>query len=300
MLPGLSTFAPMQIRSFQRQLTSMLTSWHGPQEAEAIVLLLLEHLTGWSRARLRSLNEETFSPDQAEQAKVAAQRLKSGEPIQHITGIGHFYGRDFRVSPAVLIPRPETEELVAWARDTWREQFWPTHHGKLLDVGSGSGCIAISLALELADRGIEVLSEGIDLSPEAIALAHENAMRLRANTRFSQLDILQAHPRQYQALQLLISNPPYIPERERIDLHPQVREYEPDLALFVPNQDPLRFYRKIAELGCHWLKPGGMLFFETHRDYGVAVANLLRELGYREVVLRQDMARRDRMVRGVN
>lgn len=290
----------MTIRSFRRQLSQDLAPLHGPEEAEAIALLLLEHLTGWSRARLRSLHDETFSPEQITQAHAAAQRLQQGEPIQHITGEGHFYGRDFLVSPAVLIPRPETEELVAWARDTWQQQNWPRTGGKLLDIGTGSGCIPITLALELAQSGIMVQSQGIDLSADVIAIAQQNAQRLQSDTTFTTLNLFAANPDQYQDLQLLISNPPYIPARERAELHPQVREHEPGLALFVPDQDPLRFYRKISQLGRYWLRPGGMLFFETHRNYGSAVADLLRELGYRDVILRQDMAGRDRMVRGEN
>lgn len=288
----------MTIRRFQRQLIQELTALHALPEAEAMTLLLLEHLTGWSRARLRSLQEEIFSPAQRLQAEAAAQRLLQGEPVQHLIGLGHFYGRDFLVSPAVLIPRPETEELVAWARDTWQASNWPSSGGRLLDVGTGSGCIAISLALELAARSIQVHSRGLELSLEAVTLARQNATRLQAEVQIDQLDMFQALPIHYRDLHLLISNPPYIPARERSELHPQVREHEPGLALFVPDQDPLCFYRKIAELGQHWLHPDGMIFFETHRDHGQAVAALLRELGYQAVELRQDMAGRDRMVRG--
>jgi release factor glutamine methyltransferase len=283
----------MEIESFRRELITALLPLHGEQEAKAIAKRLLAHLTGQRWSGLGSL-----SPAQVVQAQAAQHRLQAGEPIQHVMGLGHFYGREFLVSPDVLIPRPETEELVIWARDLWQSQRLPRQGGRALDLGTGSGCIAITLELELAARGITAAVQGADLSPQALAMARQNARRLSAQATFLALDVLQASPHDFTQLNVLISNPPYIPQGEAPTLHQQVRDHEPGLALFVPDDRPLLFYQQIAALGRHWLGPGGWLLLETHQDYGQAVADLLRAAGYQGVTLRQDLSGRDRMVGG--
>lgn len=286
----------MQTESFRRQLVADLTPLHGPDEARALVRLLLAHLTG--EARLHAPLPAQLPPDTAHLAEAAAQRLRAGEPVQHVIGQAHFYGRDFLVSPEVLIPRPETEALLVWARDLWLHRGLPRAGGRFLDMGTGSGCLLISLERELAARNLSVEALGVDRSEAALAIARQNAQRLGAAVHLLPLDLLQADPSQYRDLDLLLSNPPYIPERERPGLQPQVRDFEPGLALFVPDDDPLLFYRHLARLGRHWLKPGGWLMVEIHRDFGAGVVDLLQGHGYQSVTLRQDLAGRDRMVAG--
>lgn len=217
------------------------------------------------------------------------QLLRAAMPLQYVVGFTQFMGHRFRCTKAALIPRPETEELVAWIIDLLQGQ--PEPNLKILDIGTGTGCIPISL--QLACPQIEAV--GMDIAPEAIALAYENAKTLQAKVNFTQADVL-SDPLG-AGWDLIVSNPPYIPVKEKASMHQNVLAYEPEQALFVPNEDPLLFYRAIAQKAKVALGPKGYLFFEVHESFSEAVVKLLKREGFRQVALREDFQGKDRMLR---
>lgn len=287
------------IQVFRRELLAQLSPIHGAEEANMLVRLLLEHCTGIPAFELVRDPSLGFPPNTLEQAQNGAARLLAHEPIQHITGIAHFYGREFIVSPDVLIPRRETEELVERVKSVeLTVKSWGQKPVSILDVGTGSGCIAITLALELGHLPTQIT--GWDVSEAALAVARKNAANLGAQVAFRQGDILMANPDEFEGLDIIVSNPPYVTQSEKAELAPNVRDHEPGLALFVEDHDPLLFYRKIAQLGKSWLKPGGMLFFEINERFGQETIDLLESMGYGQVELRKDLGGKDRMVWGRN
>ncbi|MEP4375146.1 MAG: peptide chain release factor N(5)-glutamine methyltransferase, partial [Algoriphagus sp.] len=205
-----------------------------------------------------------------------------------ILGKGPFYGREFFVSPATLIPRNETEELVHLIIKENRNAGL-----KILDIGTGTGCIPISLALEMNNPEVY----GVDISEEALQIAEKNGVALAAKVTFSTCDILTQVP-EVAELDILVSNPPYIPEQQRSEMHKNVLDFEPELALFVSNEDPLIFYKRISEIGKQLLKPNGKLYFEINENYGNDVASLMQDLGYSEVRVLKDLNEKERMVAG--
>ncbi|MBE6178543.1 MAG: peptide chain release factor N(5)-glutamine methyltransferase [Rikenellaceae bacterium] len=216
------------------------------------------------------------------------RELRAARPMQYLLGETEFYGRLFRVDERVLIPRPETEELVDWIVRDERQAT------RLLDVGTGSGAIAVSLALELPQAEVTA----IDLSADALTLAAENAARLGASVRFVEADALQGLAQRFAAetFDLIVSNPPYVPDSDRETMHRNVLDYEPHIALFVPDQDPLRFYRVIAQAAQQLLKPGGKLYFEIYHKAADDLEQLLCALGYEEVTVRRDLFDKPRML----
>lgn len=229
----------------------------------------------------------------------AIRRLAATEPIQHILGVADFYGRNFIVNPSVLIPRQETEELMIWTRDEVPKAI-PHRPIQALDIGTGSGCLPISLALEWQEKGISSQWTGIDVSEDARQTAQQNAANLKAEVLFQKKDIQLATESDFSDLDLIISNPPYVPPEELVDMQAQVKDHEPHLALFTPKDDPLYFFHIISRLGKSWLRPGGLLFLEGHMDHMQAVAEMLTAAGWQDVVLRQDLNGRDRMIRALN
>lgn len=218
------------------------------------------------------------------------RRLQAGEPVQYVLGKAFFCGHEFRVRPGVLIPRPETEELVGVACDGVAR--YGERSGRsdgeihILDIGTGSGCIAISLALAIPDAQVEAW----DVSDEALAIARENALHLGAKVTFKKEDILrkQIAPSLGKAFSLIISNPPYICEKERKDMEQRVLDHEPSLALFVPDGDPLLFYRAIAEYATKALTPKGLLIFEINPLYKDAMEEMLLSLHFHDIVFHED------------
>ena len=269
----------------------LLSSWasklyiYEKQEAESLVSWLLEHHLGWRRTQIFDQADEATFPHKLFED---FERLKIGEPIQYIMGKGPFYGREFIVSSATLIPRNETEELVHMII---KEN--PKAGLRILDIGTGTGCIPISLALEMNNP--EVFA--VDISEEALEIAKKNGDVLNANVTFSTCDILTQTP-DVSELDILVSNPPYIPEQEKTQMHRNVLDFEPGLALFVRNEDPLIFYRKIAEKGKQLLKSGGKLYFEINQKYGKDVSELMQNLGYSEVQVLKDLNGKDRIAVG--
>ena len=262
-----------------------LTGIYPATEAQAVVRMLLEELAGLSLADLYAGGIDRLDDAQRQQIERAMARLEEGEPIQYVLGRACFCGRSFAVAPGVLIPRPETEELCRLIMNTH-----PSESLNILDIGTGSGCIAITLALEMPDAEVEA----VDISPEALAIAEANAARFGAKVLFHQYDILSedspplGRGRGWVApstpkYDIIVSNPPYICERERADMERNVLDYEPHTALFVPDDDPLLFYRTIGQKALAMLAPGGILCFEINPLYCDQLIELLRSQGYGEV-----------------
>lgn len=227
-------------------------------------------------------------PDYEELPQILAA-IRDHCPAQYITGFAWFLDRKFAVREGVLIPRPETEELVRMIADRYKGRSGL----RVLDVGTGSGCIAVTLAAEL--KQAEVVA--VDVSESALEVARENARRHRVSVDFVQCDMLQEGPSGH--FDLIVSNPPYVTLQEKDEMRPNVLRYEPHRALFVPDDDPLVFYRVIAEYGCRSLNPGGMLWFELNERYGSEVASLLEQSGYSEVAVHDDMFGKQRMAEAV-
>lgn len=248
--------------------------------------MLLEDLFGVDREEILLASTQSVDKDKLD---LSIEKLLNHEPIQYVTGVAHFYGRTFRIQRGALIPRPETEELVDLIVRENRVSV-----PKILDVGVGSGCIAISLALALQGD-----VSGTDVSTDALIIASGNAANLGANVEFIRHDILN-EPLAVGNLDVLVSNPPYIPESDRKDMAANVLQFEPSTALFVPNDDPLVFYKSIAKAGRHSLKSTGKLYFEIHEQFGHEVKQLLEELGYTGVRIHKDMQGKERMVSAIN
>jgi release factor glutamine methyltransferase len=228
-------------------------------------------------------------PHVAQKFELGLQSVLGQVPLQYVIGTEWFHGNPFKVTPAVLIPRPETEELVDWIL---KDSSLPPHP-TLLDIGTGSGCIAITISLYIRSSSVVAL----DKSPEALAVARENNAQLGGKVEFREMDVLSATSDTFSGLDIIVSNPPYVPEHEVDEMEAKVKDHEPKMALFVPDNDPLVFYRRILELGRNWLAPSGMVYFEIHRDQGEAVLALGQGLGYQEGMLRMDMAGNPRMVK---
>ena len=260
---------------------------YSTEEAENLVNWLLEHHLGLRRVDMMHFLKEDDLP---EALKLDFQRLKSGEPIQYVLGKGPFYGREFLVNEHTLIPRNETEELVHLIL---KEN--PQAGLKILDIGTGTGCIPISLDLEMKSPEIY----GIDISGKALEVARKNGELLKSNVSFQKCDILTQMPN-VRELDILVSNPPYVPEADKSEMHRNVLDFEPELALFVPDKDPLLFYRVIGEKGKQLLKPGGKLYFEIHEKFGSEVAELLTSLGYQEVKVIKDLNGKERIASARN
>lgn len=264
-----------------------LRDYYPDSEVTAMTKLLLTQVFGMSVTELYAGKDSSFSADEKQQLDNILFRMQKYEPLQYIIGIETFCGLEFEVNRHVLIPRPETAELVNWI-----EQENPDFRGRILDIGTGSGCIAISLAKHFP--GAEVTAW--DISAEALEVAGRNCQRNATEVRLVHQDVLQATP-SGDKFHLIVSNPPYITEKEKVDMEANVLEWEPETALFIPNSHPLLFYREIAELGKDMLHPKGKLYFEINREYGNETIAMLKELNYRHIELRKDMAQNDRMIR---
>ena len=248
-----------------------LASCYPPGEINGMEMAMLDNLLNYSRVdAILHANDEmpTFI---AEKFTTIADRLLRHEPIQYILGDAYFHGHHFRVTPATLIPRPETEELIDMIADENTAADL-----RVLDIGTGSGCIAISLAIAL--RFAEV--SAIDISPDALAIAKENAKKLKARVIFRQADILTLPVPEAPCYDIIVSNPPYITDSERAEMDNNVLDYEPHPALFVPDNDPLLFYRAIAQYATGALSPGGKLYFEINSRFPQETCKLLTDYGF--------------------
>ncbi len=274
------------------QLRQSLLLLYDAHEAAAIAHETLHHITGLDKLQRLVEKDTSLTPYQTGIFEQYARELQQGRPMQYVLGHAWFRGRQFRVDERVLIPRPETEELVQWIVDDCENRVDALH---ILDIGTGSGCIPVSLKLAMPNTSMEAC----DISADALQLAAENADASGAEVRFFLCDILD--PEACSALpvyDILVSNPPYIPVTESDTLHAHVKDFEPSLALFTPGDDPLVFYRAIAGFGQRHLAPGGAVYCELHRDYAEATAALFTAYGY-GVTLRKDIHGHPRMLKGV-
>ena len=269
------------------EIRDALRGHYPDSEALSLAKMLLTEVFGFSTLELYGGKDKEISGNRLRDLHEMLSRLKKNEPIQYIIGTESFCGLTFEVNPNVLIPRPETQELVRWI-----EADWKSVPCRILDIGTGSGCISISLAKFL--EGAKV--ESWDISEGALQVARRNCVRNEAEVLLRQQDVLSAVP-EGELYQVIVSNPPYICEKEKVDMDANVLDWEPETALFVPDADPLLFYRKIAELGVSMLCEGGALYFEINRAYGEETLRMLEGFGYRQLELRKDDFGNDRMIK---
>ena len=275
-------------------IRTLLTPLYGEQEARAMAFIVLEDGFGVSRTDIYADKVRQFSESERQTFLNMCDRLSAGEPLQYVIGHTAFCGHQFEVTPDVLIPRPETEELVAWAVET-AQGLSSAARPRLLDAGTGSGCIAISLQLALPKADVEAW----DISQGALCVAERNAQRLHAPVCFKECDILTVDASSVAPFDLIVSNPPYICQREAAEMDDNVLQHEPHTALFVPNDDPLRFYRALAAHALKRLNEGGALLVEVNRAYAEATAELFERMGLTRVELRRDDFGNQRMCRAI-
>ena len=281
----------MLIELAYQQLLRKLETLYDKREATSIANWVIEHITGLKRMDRIIQKELLLSAEQVDKLTVIANRLLNSEPIQYVLGEAWFAGYKFYVDPSVLIPRPETEELVEWiladdARNDYRT---------FLDIGTGTGCIPIAIKLKKPQAFVL----GFDISADALAIANKNAIDLNAAANFMQVDILdETRWQNFPLFNCIISNPPYIKESEQSDMSKHVKDFEPSIALFVPDEDPLIFYRKMAVFGITHLEKNGSIYFEINQALGNEVIGLLQQYGY-NTELKKDLNGNDRMIKAM-
>lgn len=277
----------MKLKQYRTYFLEKLTPLYDSMEAESFFAIALEELKGWKRTDLALNPDAELSGEELERWNAVLAELEVQKPIQYIFGKAHFYGLEFEVNPYTLIPRPETEELVEWIITENQ------HKGQLslLDIGTGTGCIAISLAKNLPDASVSA----IDVSEGALATAKRNAQHNTTEVNFILQDILAAEtlPQMYD---VIVSNPPYVRNLEKEEIKENVLQYEPHLALFVDDNDPLLFYRKIALLAKKQLSPNGRLYFEINQYLGPETIQMLEDYDFTNVILKKDIYGNDRMI----
>ena len=297
-----------------RELCRRLAERYGMDEARAIVRWVLGERFGLSMADILCDKVTELSADDRTDLEKMMLRLENGEPVQYVLGSTMFCGRQFFVNESVLIPRPETEELCRWMveeRGTRNEE----QGTRILDIGTGSGCIAITLAEEMPDAQVSAW----DISEQALAVARKNADSIGVKVNFEQVDVLNLQftinnstlnsqlstvnshlsPTTYHLspITCIVSNPPYICDNEKIAMKSHVLEHEPHVALFVPDDDPLLFYRAIADFATQSLKPDGWLYFEVNPLYINDLKTMLAEKGFENIVVKIDQFGKERMIR---
>lgn len=283
----------MTTQQFTAVFAVALQNIYPAPEAQAVAALVAEHLLGYSPLQRRMQAATAVPAAVLAQLPALQARLLAHEPVQYVLGTAHFAGLELAVTPATLIPRPETEELVQLVARAYASQPGL----RLLDVGTGSGCLAIALARELPDA--QVLA--VDISAEALAVATRNAARYAPQVQLAQVDILRAMPAglALASLDILVSNPPYVRDSERALMRENVLAWEPATALFVPDNDPLLFYRRLAEVGRQLLRPGGSIWLEINEALGMETAALFGPAHFEQVTVVDDFLGRPRFVRAV-
>lgn len=271
-----------------KKIRQLLAPIYPQNEIEGIIRIIFDHLKGWSPVDIVLHKEEILSDYITQKIDKILNRLIANEPIQYIIGESRFYGYNIKVTPDTLIPRQETEELV----ELIIRKYSKSTDLKVLDIGTGSGCIAIALAFNLPFS----IVTGIDISLKAIKVASENAQRLKAHrASFMTADIFTLMP-QKNSLDIIVSNPPYITEAEKVDMEPNVLDYEPHSALFVSDDDPIKFYTAIAEFASVALKDEGELYFEINPIYADEILQMLSDKGLKECTALTDIHNRRRFV----
>lgn len=262
---------------------------YGERETKAIIREIFHYLKGWDLTEMLIHQGDELSPFIKQQIEEIKGKLLNHEPIQYITGNARFHGMDFKVTRDTLIPRPETDELV----DLIIEQADNRSDLKILDIGTGSGCIAISLARNLKFPDVTAL----DFSPNALIVAEENARNLKVKVKFILVNIFEWHPT--SKFDIIVSNPPYVTEKEKKDMEHGVLDYEPESALFVPDDDPLRFYKRIADIALSSLEKGGRLYLEINPLFHGDLVRLLKDKGFVSVKTDPDISGKVRFITAI-
>jgi len=272
------------IASIRKELAGIYST----QEIESLIFLIFEKLKGYSRTQFLLANDEILNPHEIDELHQIVNRLKNHEPIQYILGQTEFYGLPFYTVPEVLIPRPETEELVQWIIQENKVKT-PT----ILDIGTGTGCIAISLRKNIPESTVLAC----DISPFCIDTARRNAILNQVEIKVFKYNILNKLPEiNLPQLDIIVSNPPYVRLSEKVQMEKNVLNFEPELALFVSDENPLIFYEQIAEFGLKYLSDKGKLYFEINEALGSECSEMLRKKGYSEIILKKDLNGKDRMI----
>lgn len=274
------------MQSVRHQIEKELSDFYPQGELKVLVRMLLQQVAGWSLVDMLTHNDLTLTAAQQMQIADAVDRLKRYEPIQYILGAAEFDGMRLLVDARALIPRPETAELVLLLA----EKLSPD--ASVLDIGTGSGCIAVALARRLPQAQVSAY----DVSPDALALAAENARNQGVKIDFRQVDILHDAPADAPVFDAIVSNPPYVTDSERASMEANVLDYEPALALFVPDDDPLLFYRAIADFAWTHLSIGGRLFFEINHRFDAEIVMMLRHKGFANCAVQHDAFGKERFV----
>jgi release factor glutamine methyltransferase len=280
----------MTFKAIKSSFHTHLSSFFDEQEIDQFFYLVLEKYHQLKRVDLALQPDLNVSSTELEQWNLVLGQLKTQKPIQYILGEAFFCDLVFKVNEHTLIPRPETEELVYWILDEIKKQN--IFNSTIVDIGTGTGCIPICLKKNLQESTVF----GIDISEEALKVANENAKTNEVNVHFVQRNILETSDLQNQ-FDVIVSNPPYVRQLEKAEINTNVLAFEPHLALFVSDKDPLVFYRKIAELAQKNLKPNGLLFFEINQYLGGETVSLLADLGFKTIALRKDIYGNDRMIK---
>ncbi|RZJ81896.1 MAG: peptide chain release factor N(5)-glutamine methyltransferase [Flavobacterium sp.] len=285
----------MKLKQVSQRFIDELNVLYQKDEAQAIFLLTLKHIKQYSRTDYLLKKEEELSSEELIKLENVLKELLAEKPIQYILGETYFYGLPFKVNPSVLIPRPETEELVDWILSVCRSEQIVNRQSKiknLIDIGTGSGCIAVSLKKNLPEAKIYAL----DIAADTLATAKQNALMNNVEVKFIQDDILEPKFIQSQ-ISLIVSNPPYVKEDEKPEMNKNVLANEPHRALFVSNQNPLIFYDAIADFALNYLEENGLLFFEINEYLGEQTVQLLKDKKFKNIELRKDMQGKDRMIK---
>ena len=287
----------MLLREIKNIYHSELDAIYGKEEVNSFFYLLIEHYFDLERFILAIQPELVIDKEQETVIFQALSELKLEKPIQHIIGTAYFMDLDFKVNEHVLIPRPETEELVRWILDDHKNTAKIL---TILDMGTGSGCIPISLDKNLTDAKVF----GLDISTDALKVAEENNALLNAGVKFYEADILSLDAETSakeldEKFDIIISNPPYVRELEKAEMQNNVIDHEPSLALFVPDEDPLKFYSAVVNFAADHLNENGCLYLEINQYLGEETKQLLEESNFKTIELRKDMFGNDRMIKGI-
>jgi len=282
------------MQRFLTYIDSRLGTIYSKNELKSISRLLLRQLAGMSSVQIYSDKDTKFPDDILTILETSVNRLLNREPIQYVLGEAEFFELNFKVKPGVLIPRPETEELVELILKDFKNK---NKNIRLLDIGTGSGCIAVSLAKNLPDAMVSAW----DISDDALKIARENAELNRVTVNFQLLDILstEVFEKETDQWDVIVSNPPYVCQSEKAVMEAHVLNHEPHLALFVNDNDPLIFYRVISQYAVNKLKKGGRLYFEINSQLGKKTLDLVRQQPFEKVDLFQDLSGRDRIIRAI-
>ncbi len=283
----------MTIGEAYKQLSLLLHAVYNPRESGTIAGWVIEHMTGFTGSERVLHKGDSFTAEQKSHFQQITSQLLSHKPVQYVLKEAYFAKMKLYVDETVLIPRPETEELVEWIIEDVLCTM-PDVRCSMLDVGTGSGCIGIALKKNLPDADVCV----VDISEDALKVARQNAVQHKTDLHFSVINILDEEARKALPLfDYIISNPPYIKENEASEMGENVLKFEPHLALFVPDNNPLLFYDAISTFGLQHLKENGKLFFEINEAYGGEVKELLAAKGYTGIELKKDLQGKDRMIK---